>query len=450
MAKVSFNNKLTKSAAIAAAVEGKIYFAKDGSGNAEGIVLNGQSYAEPNKLEGVQVNGTDLAVSGKKVNVTVATGSNNGNIAVNGVDVPVKGLKSAAFQESSAFDASGAAAAVQGNTSSTVKDAMDAIAESAGDITELEGKVDGIDTRLGTAESDIDSLESGKADKASTLAGYGIEDAYTKTEIDAKVAGVFKFKGTATTVSSDRTTISGGDAGAGVVAAEANNGWVYQIDEKEYVSNGSVWELLGFVIDLSNYDTKAEVDAKIVAAKTVILGEANYAHTVKEAYELAEQAVASAGVTKFGGQTGEITLDNGKSGNGDINLTMDGKKLKAAIVGLGTAAFANVASLNATAQEYADIAKAEAESYAEGLDGAMDARVKVFEANGAHDVAALEGRVTTAEGAISANTSAISQEATTARAAESANAAAAAAAQSAADAAQADATLALGYLTWDE
>lgn len=450
MAKVSFNNKLTKAAAIAAAVEGKIYFAKDSSNNPEGIVLNGKSYAEPNVIEVFEVNGTNVPVVEKKVSVTIAAGSGNGKIAVNGTDVAVTGLKSAAFQESNAFDEAGAAAAVQGNTSSTVKDAMDAIAESASDIAELESEVNGIDTRLGAAESDIDALESGKADVATTLAGYGITDAYTKSEIDSKVAGVFKFKGSATTVSQDGTTISGGDAGAGVVASDANNGWVYQIGDKEYVSNGSTWELLGFIMDLSNYYTKSEVDAAILAAKTAVLGEAGYAHTVKEAYELAQQAVESAGVTKFGGQAGEITLDNGKSGNGDINLTMDGKKLKAAIVGLGTAAFATVASLNATAQGYADTAKAEAEAYADSLDSAMDTRVKKFETGGALDVAALASRVTTAEGAISANTSAITTEASTARAAEQANAAAAAAAQSAADAAQADATAALGYLTWDE
>lgn len=44
--------------------------------------------------------------------------------------------------------------------------------------------ISGLDTRLDTAESDIDTLETGKADKATTLAGYGINDAYTKTEVD--------------------------------------------------------------------------------------------------------------------------------------------------------------------------------------------------------------------------------------------------------------------------
>ena len=36
-----------------------------------------------------------------------------------------------------------------------------------------------------TNANDIDALESGKADKATTLAGYGITNAYTKTEADA-------------------------------------------------------------------------------------------------------------------------------------------------------------------------------------------------------------------------------------------------------------------------
>lgn len=34
-----------------------------------------------------------------------------------------------------------------------------------------------------------------KADKATTLAGYGITDAYTKSEIDSKISSVYKFKG---------------------------------------------------------------------------------------------------------------------------------------------------------------------------------------------------------------------------------------------------------------
>lgn len=55
-----------------------------------------------------------------------------------------------------------------------------ALKATASDLSALAGRV--------TAnEGSISSLQSGKADKATTLAGYGIGDAYTKTDIDAKV-----------------------------------------------------------------------------------------------------------------------------------------------------------------------------------------------------------------------------------------------------------------------
>lgn len=64
-----------------------------------------KTYAKPAdiKITGVQVNGKDLTITGKKVNVTVATGATNGTIAVNGADVAVKGLGSAAYTASSAY-----------------------------------------------------------------------------------------------------------------------------------------------------------------------------------------------------------------------------------------------------------------------------------------------------------------------------------------------------------
>ncbi len=63
------------------------------------------TYAKPAdiKITGVQVNGKDLTITGKKVNVTVATGGANGTIAVNGADVAVKGLGSAAYTASTAY-----------------------------------------------------------------------------------------------------------------------------------------------------------------------------------------------------------------------------------------------------------------------------------------------------------------------------------------------------------
>lgn len=47
---------------------------------------------EPNKLEGVKVNGAALSIVEKMVDILIATGTGDGTIAVNGVDVAVKGL----------------------------------------------------------------------------------------------------------------------------------------------------------------------------------------------------------------------------------------------------------------------------------------------------------------------------------------------------------------------
>lgn len=78
--------------------------------------------------------------------------------------------------------------------------------------------------------------------KPTTISGYGITDAYTKTEIDGKIASVFHYKGTKATVSALPT--SGNTTG---------DVWHVTADGGEYVWNGSAWEELGTVIDLSGY-----------------------------------------------------------------------------------------------------------------------------------------------------------------------------------------------------
>ena len=60
-----------------------------------------------------------------------------------------------------------------------------------------------VQTSLGKADTALQQHQdiSGKADVATTLAGYGITDAYTKTEVDAKVTSVYKPAGSAASVS---------------------------------------------------------------------------------------------------------------------------------------------------------------------------------------------------------------------------------------------------------
>lgn len=53
---------------------------------------------QANVLEGVKVNGTALKIVDKIVDILIATGATNGTLAVNGIDLPVKGLAALAYK----------------------------------------------------------------------------------------------------------------------------------------------------------------------------------------------------------------------------------------------------------------------------------------------------------------------------------------------------------------
>ena len=88
-------------------------------------------------------------------------------------------------------------------------------------------------------------------DTPTTIAGYGITDAYTKSEIDGKIASSFHYKGTKTTysqlptsgnVTGDVWNIEQADTTHGIKAGD-NVCW-----------NGTSWDVLAGVTDLSIYD----------------------------------------------------------------------------------------------------------------------------------------------------------------------------------------------------
>ena len=96
----------------------KLAFASQSDFNTLENTVQGLSGAEANVIDTVKVNGSALTPDANKaVNVTVTEGTANGTIKVNGVDVDVHGLGSAAYTDSSAYDAAGAAANVLGSAS---------------------------------------------------------------------------------------------------------------------------------------------------------------------------------------------------------------------------------------------------------------------------------------------------------------------------------------------
>ena len=88
-----------------------------------------------------------------------------------------------------------------------------------------------------------------------TLSGYGITNAYTKTEIDGLVSGVLHYKGTKATTSA--LPSSGNTTG---------DVWHVTADGSEWAWDGSTWQELGTAVDLSNYVTTD--DSRLSDART--------------------------------------------------------------------------------------------------------------------------------------------------------------------------------------
>ena len=113
-------------------------------------------------------------------------------------------------------------------------------------------------TEVSALNTNLTASINTKADAATTLAGYGITDAYTKTEVDGKIAGTFKFVGEVESVDKLPTTAKAGD--------------VYQVGQKEYAYDGDSWVELGFNIDLSPYAKTADVAATYATKQSVTEG----------------------------------------------------------------------------------------------------------------------------------------------------------------------------------
>lgn len=108
----------------------------------------------------------------------------------------------------------------------------------------------------------LEEAINAKADKATTIAGYGITDAYTKTEIDAKVSSVYHYKGTVSAYAD--LPASGQEVGDvwNVETADSTHG----IKAGDNVAwNGTEWDVLAGEIDLTAYATKTELETKMDA-----------------------------------------------------------------------------------------------------------------------------------------------------------------------------------------
>lgn len=121
-----------------------------------------------------------------------------------------------------------------------IKELLSAKADASA-LSTLNSTVEGLTTTVG-----------GKADKATTLAGYGITDAYTKTEIDGKLGGAMHYKGQKPTF--EELPKEGNQPG---------DVWDVQSDGANYAWNGTGWDKLSGTVDLSAYATTVAMNAAL-------------------------------------------------------------------------------------------------------------------------------------------------------------------------------------------
>lgn len=128
-------------------------------------------------------------------------------------------------------------------------------------VVQLSSAINSTDTDKAATPSAVKQaydLANGKQSPATSLAGYGIQDAYTKDEVDGLVSAVYRYKGTVSTYaelpSTGRKTgdvynVETADTEHGIKAGD-NVAW-----------NGSAWDALAGDIDLTAYMLKADMAA---------------------------------------------------------------------------------------------------------------------------------------------------------------------------------------------
>ena len=154
--------------------------------------------------------------------------------------------------------------------STSISDNATAIAgleeDKADKATTLEGygitdayTKDEADTAISNAIStDVTPILNNKAEKATTLSGYGITDAYTKEEVDGKVSGAFHFKGSVDYQDLLPTNASEGDVYVVKYMGSSTNAGTNSYNA-EFAWNGTNWVEFGSVMDMSGYATKSEL-----------------------------------------------------------------------------------------------------------------------------------------------------------------------------------------------
>ena len=243
--------------------------------------------------------------------------------------------------------------------------------------------VEDLKTRMTTAEGDIDALQSGKADKADTLAGYGITDAYTKTQADAKIDEKIAASQHLTKVvlGDEEDLPEPNEAVANAIYMKKITGGAGNQYYEEFIVINDKWEKIGdTAVDLSNYATQSWVTSQIqpvstkadanAAAITVINGngEGSINKAKQDAITAANgyaDSLASNYATAAQGAKADTALQKADITTGGAQGTISVKGSDVTVNGLKSAAYTEASAYDAAGA--AAQALNDAKEYANGL-----------------------------------------------------------------------------------
>lgn len=156
------------------------------------------------------------------------------------------------------------------STLDTLKEIADALADNADVVAALDAAIgtkadasalEALGQRVTTDENNIATLFSTKADKATTLAGYGIKDAYTKTETDNLLKKYLLLEAASQTIKGDiriegNLVVTGDSSSGGSGEDTPAIGTVTGIKV-----NGQTYNPTAGIVTIPDYPTTLEWDA---------------------------------------------------------------------------------------------------------------------------------------------------------------------------------------------
>lgn len=287
---------------------------------------------------------------------TLVEGTANGTIKFNGTDVAVKGLGDAAYQTKKSFDDAIAAAKKAGDDAQVAADAAQDTADAK--VASVTATANTAITVAGTATAPTVGLKiantQGNVTLSQTADGLKANTSFPVTGVkaDDKVLSM-----TGTTVGST-LGLTYDSTHKAIKLTGIGGSEIASIDASEFIKDGMV-DNVEFTeatkiltITFNTASGKEAIDVDLSALVDAYNG-ANLKLTAASGFakdtvlDLAintlqtdiTKIAAAAGVTKFGGKTGEITVKGGQTANGAVNLEMADNELKASVVGLGSAAY---------------------------------------------------------------------------------------------------------------